>query len=210
MGQTLLQALKAAAGRPGPSLVLPVGSPPQAFLRPVATTPGLLRPTDIECLTLWRNQHISAFLTSFTATVARTTAWLTDVVGPRDTKILFMVDDLAGNPVGYMGLDFIEWGRGYGEADAVVRGGPAPRGTMGSALRTLLAWAEGQLQLRELGVRVLSTNPALGFYSRLGFEEYRRVPLRAVTEPDMVRLVEDTTVPASNVWFVHMRWKGTC
>lgn len=158
-------------------------------------------------LTEWRNRFVQAFLTEFEATESRTARWLAEVVGPREGKILFMVDDLNGRTFGYMGLDYIDWEQAYGEADAIVRGAEAAPGTMKRALQTLLSWARGQLGLRELGVRVRSDNTALEFYRKVGFHEMRRVPLRRLEEPQMIRWVEDASLESSKVHLVHMRWQ---
>lgn len=207
LGRQLLSVLEATAGMPGPPIVISVGTPVEAFLRPVATRKELLNPQDVHVLTEWRNRFVKSFLTEFEATESRTARWLTEVVGPSERKILFMVDDLNGRTFGYMGLDYIDWQQGYGEADAVVRGAEAPPGTMKRALRTLLRWAQGQLGLREIGVRVRSDNTALEFYRKVGFYEVRRVPLRRVEEADMVRWVEDPSLESSVLYLVHMRWQ---
>ena len=46
----------------------------------------------MELITAWRSTHAKALLTEFEATVPRTRSWLADIVGPSDSKILFMVD----------------------------------------------------------------------------------------------------------------------
>lgn len=206
LGRRLLTVLKATAGMPGPAIVIPVGCPPKAFLRPVATRKELLNPEDVRMLTEWRNRFVQAFLTEFQATESRTARWLTEVVGQAEGKILFMLDDLNGRTFGYMGLD-MNWEQAYGEADAIVRGAEAAPGTMKLALQTLLSWARGPLGLRELGVRVRSDNTALEFYRKVGFQEIRRVPLRRVEEPQMIRWVEDMSLESSKVYLVHMRWQ---
>lgn len=205
-GRELLVALKAAAGAPGPGLVLPVGSPVEATLRPVATREELLNANDVQVLTDWRNRFVTAFLNEFQATPSRTVRWLVDVVRVNPGKILFMADDLFGKTWGYMGLDYIDWAQGYGEADAIVRGGDAVPGRTQRTLKVLLAWGKGQLGLRKLGVRVRSDNPALEFYRKSGFNEIRRVPLRRVTEPAGARWIEDPSLRAATVHLVHMRW----
>ena len=177
-GRALLVALKRAAGGSGPSLCLPVGNPAFAVLRPVGVRPGHVHPADVKALTEWRNRFPEAFLTEFEATEARTLAWLTGPVAENDGKILFMADALDRRSFGYLGLDAIDWDRGSGEADAVVRGGEAPAGAMALGLTALLRWARWTLGLQDLSVRVLADNPALAFYLRTGFVEERRVPLR--------------------------------
>ena len=204
VGRNLLNAVKASTRPRGPVLSLPVGSPVEAVLRPVATRREDLNAKDVRVLSEWRNRHLRAFLTEFQATEYRTARWLNEMVGPDDTRILFMVDDAKGRTIGYMGLAFIDWENRSAEADAVVRGVEAPPGMMTRALRTLLSWARGQLGLPRLGVRVLSDNTALEFYRKFGFREVRRTPLRRVEEEDMIRWIEDPSLPHSERSLVHM------
>lgn len=204
MGRQLVQALKFTAASRGPMLCIPVGIPPQALLRPVSTRQEFLNFNDVRNLTEWRNRFLNSFLTEFQATETRTADWLVNVVGPTDTKILFMVDDVCGRPFGYMGLAFIDWENSSGEADAIVRGAKAPPGAMTQALRTLLVWAREQLGLRNLGVRVRSDNSALEFYRKLGFREVRRVPLRKSVEKDRIFWVEDPSQRVGGLCLVHM------
>src|SRR5688572_2674037 len=106
-GRSLLQHFKESAGKPRESVYLTVGNPPVALLRPVATDGRYINSADVELLTAWRNKFVTSFLTEFNATPAQTTHWLTKMIGPDDTRILFMIDDLAGRTFGYMGLAFI-------------------------------------------------------------------------------------------------------
>lgn len=206
-GRALLLAMKETAGGPGPALSLPVGTPTVALLRPLPASRARLRPADVASLTAWRNRHVRSFLTEFHATEERTLAWLSGPVAGDEGKILFMADALDGRSFGYLGLDAIDWGRGFGEADAIVRGGEAPPGTMAEALRALLQWAREALSLRELWVRVLSDNPALRFYARCGFVERRRVPLlRREVAPGEVAWVEDAAAPPAGRSLVHLEW----
>ena len=203
-GRGLLQAVKASTTSRYPVLSIPVGRPVEALLRPVVTREGSLVADDVRSLTEWRNQCVQAFLTEFHATEKRTARWLTETVGPDDTRILFMIDDAWGRTFGYMGLAFIDWPHGSAEADAVVRGATAAPGTMTRALRTMLQWAQVQLGLRTFGVRVRSDNTALAFYRKFGFCEVRRVPLRKVECADMVSWVEDPSLPPVEPRLVHM------
>jgi len=206
-GRALLHALKLTARPRGETaLSLTVGCPVEAVLRPVATRGDQLDPNDVHLLTEWRNRFVQSFLTEFTADDERTARWLTDVVGPDDTRILFMLDGARdGQTIGYMGLAFIDWEQGAAEADAIVRGGEAPRGLMKRGLLTLLRWAQQQLGLRTLGVRVRSDNPAVEFYRRMGFAAVRRVPLRRIEQPEMLQWTEDESLPPGEPSLVHMR-----
>lgn len=185
-------------------LSIPVGDPVEAVLRPVATVAGNVNANDVRVLTEWRNRFVRSFLTEFEATEARTERWLTEVVGPDPTRILFMLDEVDGRTIGYLGLAFIDWEKRTGEADAIVRGVEAQPGIMTKALLALLRWAHHELGLTTaLNVRVRSDNPAVHFYLKLGAET-RRVPLREIEEPDMTRWVEDEAVETSLTELVYI------
>lgn len=206
-GRDLLVALKQTTAGDGPVLKLVVGHPPIAVLRPLPSRGEHLLDGDVERLTQWRNDHVRSFLTEFVASRERTRKWLVSAVGPRDDKILFMLDDVSGQTFGYMGLDFIDWAAGYGEADAIVKGGAAPKGTMFQCLRLLLLWAHRQLGLEQLGVRVRSDNPAVDFYKKLGFAEEKRVALEAglVDGETHWQQIPSNRPDESPISLVHMR-----
>lgn len=203
-GRTLLLSLKATAGAPGAKLALCVGYPAKALLRPVATDPARFNAEDIRLLSEWRNRYVASFLTEFEATPARTRRWLAETVGPVDNKILFMLDLPDGSTIGHVGIGFIDWVNKYGEADAIVRGGEAPKGLMMEVLLQTLAWAKHSLGLMRIGVRVRSDNPALSFYEKVGFVEAKRVALRKSREANMIRWYEDPGVKGDGVSLVHM------
>ena len=74
---------------------------------------------------------------------------------------------------------------------------------MARAMFTLLEWARGQLGLKSVGARVRSDNPALRFFLKFAVER-KRVSLRAVEEPDMIRWVEDETLANAPVSLVYI------
>jgi len=177
---------------------IPVGDPCEAVLRPAGTA------NDVRLLTEWRNRFVSSFLTEFEATEERTETWLREVVGPDRTRFLFMLDDVHGRTIGYLGLAFIDWQERTGEADAIVRGVETQPGIMTKALLALLRWAHRELGLTNaLHVRVRSDNPAVNFYLKLGAET-RRVPLREIKEPGMTRWVEDESFAGSSTELVYI------
>lgn len=204
-GRELLVALKASAGAGSPVLSLPVGRPVEAVLRPVATREGDMNAEDVRLLTEWRNRNVRWFLTEFRATEERTKRWLTKIVGPDDTRILFMLDDPEGRTLGYIGLAFIVWEHASVELDAVVNGGEVNPWMMSRAARTLIDWAREQLGLPYVRGRIRSDNRALKFALRsLGAREMKRVPLRRVEEAGMTRWVEDPSLPHSEPSLVHI------
>jgi RimJ/RimL family protein N-acetyltransferase len=197
-------AVKAAASQPQPAVCLPVGRPPIALLRPVVTAPGALARADVQALTEWRNRFAHAFLSEFVASEQRTERWLTESVGPDDSRILFMVDDLQYRPVGHIGLAFIDWETGRAEVDAVVRAIAGERGLFARSLHALWRWARTALGLRTLAVRVRSDNPAVAFYEKVGFRVTGSVPLRREQQTDGARWVEDPSLEGEGVKLVHM------
>ena len=201
----LLQAIKMAAGRPGPQWVIPVGNPAFAWLRPVATAPELQDPQDVTRMTQWRNKFKTSFLHEFEANDERTAKWLAQTIGPDDTQIMFMIDDLGGRTFGQAGVAFINWDTRSGEANAILRGEEAPRGAMTAALKTLLNWARGYLGLQTLTVRVRSDNPACEFYRKMGFVEFKRVPLRQMIRPDGPQWVEAPDEAPGGLCIVYMK-----
>lgn len=204
-GSRLLQAVKESTSNEGPTLSLQVGCPVEAILRPVATQESAVNASDIQLLTSWRNRFVRSFLTEFEATEERTRQWLVRTVGPDNSRILFMLDEaLSGQSVGYMGLAFIDWTEGYGEADAIVRGKEMAPGLMTRAMRTMFLWATNQLGLHRIGVRVRSDNTALEFYQKFGFQELHRVSLRKTWRDGMVQWTEDSNCPSSQPSLVHM------
>jgi RimJ/RimL family protein N-acetyltransferase len=203
-GRDFLGAVKRAARPLQPTLSIAVGTPIVAVLRPVATV-GTLNANDVRVLTAWRNRFVTSFLTEFEATEERTEQWLRTTVANDPTRVLFMLDTLEGTTAAYVGLAFIDWETGYGEADAVVRGADLPPGVMTAALHTLLAWAQNQLGLTALGVRVRSDNAALHFYEKVGFVERRRVPLRREHDGSMIRWVEEPGRHSEGLALVYMQ-----
>ena len=205
-GQALLRALKDRTVAGAPTLVLPVGLPTRALLRPIATRPGATDPVDVRLLSQWRNRHVKSFLTEFNAHDERTAAWLGGPVHADGSKILFMLDALDGKRLGHLGLGFIDWQAGYGEADAIVSGGESPPGLMKLALRTLLHWARDQLGLATLGVRVRSDNPAVLFCEKVGFRELQRVPLVRRGDAEFTEWFEDSAAKDSVASLVYMSY----
>ena len=64
-GQQLFAAIKQTARAGEPGLLLPVGQPLAAVVRPIATVPGHTDAVDVRLLTEWRNRHVKSFLTEF-------------------------------------------------------------------------------------------------------------------------------------------------
>ena len=202
----LLRFLKKSSSTSWPQLSLAINEFKGYYLRIIPTNIEYLDELDIIFLTNLRNRYVKSFLTEFVANDHQTANWLANTVHADDTRILFMVENEFHDRLGYMGLAYIDWEKSYVEADAIVSGGFTPKGLMASSLRTLLLWAKHQLSLENVGVRVLSDNPALSFYKKIGFEENKRVPLRSTSSGTSIEWVEDISLTTPDRYLVHHFW----
>ncbi len=165
------------------------------FLVPVcelhATDDGL-----IAKLAQWRAENAFAYPTQFPVTIAGTTSWLRSKLLDVEDRILFLVLDRYGNPIGHLGFANAINDEGEMEIDNVVRGvkGVQP-GIMSSAMEALLNWAEETIGPRVIYLRVFNdTHHAIKFYRKLGFEDEHLLPLRRHEEGERVEyrpLAED-------------------
>ncbi|HID69210.1 MAG TPA: N-acetyltransferase [Desulfobacterales bacterium] len=201
----LLLELKKSAGTV-PELVLPLGNPVEALLRPIATDVDKINKTDVRLLSEWRNRFVKSFLTEFHSHDERTTSWLVQSVAEDPGKIMFMIDTLDGISIGHVGLGFINWQTGYVEADAIVRGRNARKGLMKEALQLLLRWADASLGLNDAWVRVRSDNSAVMFYQKVGFVEQKRIPLSKRISNDSCIWFEDNDAEENAPALVYMKY----
>jgi len=123
----------------------------------------------IEKLTRWRNANRECFFTQFEATPERTRKWIISSALPATNRILFLVRDAAGSPIGNIGLCNIT--AISAELDNVLRGEPlAIRGFMAHATSALLRWTRHQLGIRRINLHVFSDNErAIKLYEAVGF-----------------------------------------
>lgn len=203
--RNLFIALKKASGS-GIELVLPIGTPVEAIIRPIATDKNKINPHDVHLLSEWRNRFVKSFLTEFHAHDKRTTSWLVDSVAQDPGKMLFMIDTVEGVSIGHIGLGFINWETGYVEADAIVRGGNARKGLMKEALQLLLKWAHLCLGLDNAWVRVRSDNTAVHFYQKVGFIENKRIHLAKKTIGETIIWHEDINGGEESPALVYMKY----
>ena len=157
---------------------LPIGDG-RGYLAPVC---DLHRddPAMLALFVRWRDENQSAYPTRFPVTPEGTASWLTGRILDVDDRILFLVLDRHGRPVGHMGFANALNGEAALEADNIVRGvkGAQP-GLMSEALKALLEWAEVMFRPRTVHLRVMADNArAIGFYRRLGFRDDALLPLR--------------------------------
>jgi RimJ/RimL family protein N-acetyltransferase len=126
---------------------------------------------DCEDLRTWKNENRQSFFYRELISPEAQRAWF-DRYLDRDDDYMFMVQ-LAGQarPVGCMGVR-----RQDGQADVynVILGDARQqgRGVMAAAFRLMCSFARDKLG-PEVGAQVLTSNPALGWYLKQGFEVAR-------------------------------------
>jgi RimJ/RimL family protein N-acetyltransferase len=207
LNKDLFRLIKEFAGSSGTHLGLKINGYNDYFIRPIPTKYDLIIKEDVYVLTKWRNLYRKSFLTEFDATETRTVEWLSKKVHYDDSRILFMIENNLQQQIAYLGIGYINWEISYVEADSIVSGGFAPKGLMTKALKTLLKWANGQLNLTTVGVRVLSDNPALSFYKKMGFSEIKRVPLIRKEFENFIAWSEESQLKTADRYLVYHIWK---
>ena len=155
----------------------------------------------------WRAANAFAFPTQFPVTHGGTSTWLNKGVLDKADRILFLVLDRYGPPVGHVGLTGFLNDRAEMEAENIVRGvrNCAP-GLMSRAMRALLDWGRG-LGAKRFQVRGFRDNEhAVRFYRRLGFHDDEVLPLRKHREGETIvysPVTEDDT-SAPDRYFLRM------
>jgi RimJ/RimL family protein N-acetyltransferase len=142
-------------------------------------------------LTRWRDKHSDKFLTQFKPTVERTRNWLTNVVLPDDTRILFLIQNAAGELVGNIGLCNLA-DRAV-EVDNVLRGEErGPAGLVYFATVSLLEWAFHELEAEFAWLQVFRRNErAVCLYRRIGFVDAGCQPLWRTEVAGGIRLITE-------------------
>jgi perosamine synthetase len=133
----------------------------------------------VATLSRWRSENASAFPSQFPVTDTGTATWLRTRLLDVPDRLLFLVVDRFGRPVGHLGYANCLNDRGEMEVDNVVRGErDLEPGIMGNAMSALLAWAEDVIGPSSIVLRVFEDNDhAIAFYHRHGFKDGTRIPL---------------------------------
>jgi perosamine synthetase len=140
----------------------------------------------VATLSRWRADNAFAFPTQFPVTDDGTARWLRAGLLDVEDRVLFLVCDRHGHPVGHLGFANGLAGDRELEVDNVVRGETdAEPGLMTMAMESLLRWAHETLGPREVHLRVFDDNErAVRFYERLGFRADGTIPLRREERDD--------------------------
>lgn len=178
-----------------------------AFLRPITADYLQTIPNCVSLFSRWRAENPSLSLARFTITDERTKNWLDRLVVQNDNRVIFLIVDCEGEPLGHIGFaNFREKGK-IAEVDSVLRGRKEcyPK-LMEYAMTALVAWGKQELKLQAVDLEVWAQNEhAIRFYKRCGFVEDRLIPLRRVQEADEIKWVPDESLneDAEN-YYLHM------
>jgi perosamine synthetase len=137
-------------------------------------------PEGIARFSKWRRENVSAYTARFPVTDEGTARWLQQRVLDVPQRMLFLVLDPLGRPVGHLGFANGLELSGALEVDNVVRGEKQGNpGIMAAAMRALIKWGWEEFGPSLFYLRVLSDNErVVRFYEKLGFVEAGRIPLR--------------------------------
>lgn len=138
----------------------------------------------IEKMSNWRDRHQFAYPSRFTVTLDGTKRWLQSQVIDNVNRLLFLVSDKMGHPIGHVGLllcvDSTEV-----ELDNILRGEVENPGAMQLAMSTLEEFAYRELGISACKLRVLKSNThAVAFYGQLGYETSQEIALTKVISAD--------------------------
>ena len=162
----------------------------------------------IEIFAKWRKEA-KTFHNKFDVTFESTQKWLKNLLLDIPDRILFIVLNRYGHPIGHMGFANSINSDKFMELDNVVRGVKMVEpGIMSIATKALLNWAAFEFCPDSFHLRTLDNNDhALRFYSKLGFEEYSRQPLKLIgndVEFNYIPIVDEKNITPDR-FFVCMK-----
>lgn len=162
----------------------------------------------IETLGRWREESAHVYPTQFPVTFAGTKRWLRARVLDDPNRILFLIVDLGGKPIGHVGFASALNDEGLLELDNLLRGSfRGHRELVPIAVKALLDWAQDTIAPTGFYLRVLaSLKHVIKLDQRLGFVEEARIPLRKVVDGECLSFVEDHEIAEPDEWFVRMRY----
>jgi perosamine synthetase len=142
----------------------------------------------ISTFSAWRRDNMFAYPSQFPVTDAGTRSWLRSRLLDVPERLLFLVLDRYGRPVGHLGFANCLNDRCEMEIDNVVRGVKGSNaGIMSEAMRIVLNWAEEVIGPRAIFLRVFQDNAhAIAFYRKLGFRDGETISLRKRVAGDSV------------------------
>ncbi len=179
------------------------------YLIPVGTS-FLDDAETIRCMTEWREATQFAFPSRFPVSRDRTATWLASQVVNRSDRLLFLVTEQSGTPVGHLGVQLNLADPSSVELDNVVRGNRSSPGLMGYALKALERWCADHLKAAEMILQVLESNHhARAFYDRYGYLELKRVPMEWDWDGNEGQLIPATGEPDDQMITMSLQLAGS-
>ena len=153
----------------------------------------------IELFAKWR-VGATTFHSKFNVTFESTKRWLRNLLLDVPDRILFLVLNCQGYPVGHMGFANVINEECSMEIDNVIRGElNQDAGLMSVAMTALVNWAHDNFSPQRIYLRTLDNNDrAICFYTKLGFKITGKQPLRRIEkcgDYNHIPLVEGDTIP---------------
>lgn len=138
----------------------------------------------VRLMAKWRKKHEFWFQAQFKVTQKRTKDWLEKRVLDVPDRLLFMIK-INDKYIGHFGFFRFDFKKSVCEIDNVVRGENTYPGMIGNGLMHLMKWGKNNLYIKNYTLETVSDNErAIKLYNRLGFIEYKRVPMIYVKRKD--------------------------
>ena len=172
-------------------------------LRPIPAQLTGACANDVALQTLWRNLHKDTFLVEpFEATEDRTLKWLKETYFENDDRIIFMILDLAGIPIGHLAFENFVYEENKCEYGRLMRGAVSKHEREGKynlieiAQIALLKWGFEFLKLESVyGTQFKYNLPVNILHAKCGFIKIREYEHKKasgnVTLAEMVLRKED-------------------
>lgn len=140
-----------------------------------------------ESLTKWRKMFKRYFLTQFKPSIERTADWLKNTVLPSDDRLLFLICDNSGIPIGNFGVCNIT--QESVELDNLIRGEKGgDKDLVFFSELAILKWIYNELDIPLAVLHVFSNNyKTIALHQRVGFSITEKKPLRKITTEDGIR-----------------------
>ncbi len=161
----------------------------------------------IETFGRWREESAHVYPTQFPVTFEGTRGWLRSRLLDVPDRILFLIVDKGGSPIGHVGFASALNDEGLMELDNLLRGTMrGHRDIARLAVEALLTWAQDTIGPEGFYLRVLSSlKHVIKLDTRLGFVETERIPLRREEKGDVVAYVPTDGEPDEH--FVRMEYR---
>jgi perosamine synthetase len=145
----------------------------------------------INTLARWREENAHVYPTRFPVTIEGTESWLKDRLLDVPDRILFLIVDKTGYPIGHVGFASALNDQGLMELDNLLRGSlRGHREIVRFAIEALLDWAQNTIAPNGFYLRVLgSLKNVIKLNQRNGFVETERIPLRKKVSGEVMSLV---------------------